>query len=95
MPGSGWVWRESLRRNPESKALDWLEDCRDAKLKRRIGQAIDALAMNPRPPGGVKLTGEENAWRIRVGDYRVLYEIHDARLVILVIRIANRREAYR
>ncbi len=78
-----------------AKAQDWFEECRDAKLKRRIGEAVDALAHNPRPPGCVKLSGDDNAWRVRVGDFRILYEIHDERLIVLVIRIANRREAYR
>lgn len=78
-----------------AKALVWLEGCLDAKLKRRIGQAIDALAMNPKPPGCVKLAGEDDVWRVRVGDYRILYEVHDDRLWVLVIRIAKRSEAYR
>jgi mRNA interferase RelE/StbE len=78
-----------------AKALDWLGDCRDARLKRRIADAIDALTVNPRPPGCVKLAGEENVWRVRVRDYRILYEVHEGRLVVLVIRIAHRREAYR
>jgi mRNA interferase RelE/StbE len=77
------------------KALDWFEDCRDAKLKRRISAAIDTLAVMPRPPGCVKLSGEDNTWRLRVGDYRILYEIHSGRLLVQIIRIANRREAYR
>jgi mRNA interferase RelE/StbE len=81
--------------NLSAKAVDWLDDCLDAKLRRRIGQAIDALAHTPRPPGCVMLAGEKNVWRVRVGDYRILYEIHNDRLVVLVIRIANRREAYR
>ncbi|MFA5058177.1 MAG: type II toxin-antitoxin system RelE/ParE family toxin, partial [Opitutaceae bacterium] len=58
-----------------AKALDWLEDCRDAKLKRRIADAIDVFTTNPHPPGCVKLAGEENVWRVRVGAYRILYEI--------------------
>jgi mRNA interferase RelE/StbE len=78
-----------------AKAVKWLEECRDAKLKRRLGAVIDALAANPRPPGCVKLAGEDAVWRVRVGDYRVLYEVHDDRLVVLVIRIAKRSEAYR
>jgi mRNA interferase RelE/StbE len=77
------------------KAQDWFDDCRDAKLKLRIRDAIDALAVNPRPPGCVKLAGEEIVWRVRVGSYRILYEIHEGRLVVLVIRIAHRREVYR
>ena len=78
-----------------AKAGDWLESCRDAKLKRRISATIDALEINPRPSGCVKLAGEDNVWRVRVGEYRVLYEVHDDRLVVLVIRIAKRSEAYR
>jgi len=42
-----------------AKALDWLDDCRDARLKRRIVDAIDTLAANPRPPGCTKLAGED------------------------------------
>ena len=76
-------------------ALDWLARCRDAKLKRRIGEVIDRLGENPRPPGCVKLTGEVDLWRVRLGDYRILYEIHEGRLHLLVIRIAKRSEAYR
>ena len=76
-------------------ALDWLTECQDAKLKRRVSDAIDRLGENPRPPGCVKLSGESGAWRVRVGEYRILYEIHDGRLHVLVIRIAKRSEAYR
>jgi mRNA interferase RelE/StbE len=43
----------------------------------------------------VKLAGEDRTWRVRVGDYRILYEVHDDRLIVLVIRIADRKEAYR
>ena len=78
-----------------AKAAEWLEGCRDAKLKRRIAAAIDGLAANPRPPGCTKLAGEDAVWRVRVGDYRILYEVHDDRLVVLVIRISKRSEAYR
>ena len=49
----------------------------------------------PRPSGCKKLSATENAYRIRVGDYRVLYEIQDRRLVVLVVRVAHRREVYR
>ena len=77
------------------KAGDWLRSQRDAKLQSRIVAAAERLADNPRPPGCVKLSGVEDVWRIRIGDYRILYEIQNARLVVLVIRIANRREAYR
>jgi len=62
--------------------------------QERIAVAIGGLADEPRPSGVKKLSGR-NAWRIRVGDYRVLYEIHDDRLLILVVDIGHRREIYR
>ena len=54
-----------------------------------------ALETNPRPPGVKKLQGEEGIWRLRVGDYRVLYTIQHQELVILVLKIGHRREVYR
>ena len=64
-------------------------------MVRRIGRKIDALSENPRPPGAEKLSGSENSYRIRVGDYRVLYGIRDDTLLVVVVRIRHRREAYR
>ena len=64
-------------------------------VQRRIVRAAEALADEPRPDGCVKLVGDDNAWRIRVGDYRILYEIHDRRLLILVVRIGHRKDIYR
>ena len=66
-------------------------------VKRRVGRAIGSLAHEPRPRGAVLLSGssDERIWRIRVGDYRVLYQVRDKELVVLVIRVAHRREAYR
>jgi mRNA interferase RelE/StbE len=64
-------------------------------VAKRLKPAILALADNPRPQGVVKLAGQENAWRIRSGDYRVLYQIHDRTLLVLVVEIAHRREVYR
>ena len=61
----------------------------------RIVEAIKSLAAGPRPPGCRKLTGSENDWRIRVGAYRVLYEIDDERQTVRVMRIRHRRDAYR
>ena len=61
----------------------------------RVIDALKALAANPRPPGCRKLTGSRNDWRIRVGDYRVIYEIAGAIRVVLVHRIRHRREVYR
>jgi mRNA interferase RelE/StbE len=65
---------------------------RDAQA--RVVKAVRALADDPRPRGCRKLKGR-NVWRIRVGDYRVVYEIHDNALIVLVVRVAHRREAYK
>ena len=56
---------------------------------------LQELADSPRPKGVKKLVGQENEWRIRVGDYRVLYEVDDATRIVKIFRIAHRREAYR
>jgi len=66
-----------------------------AAVQRRIVAEVAALALNPRPAGVVKLAGDENLWRIRIGDYRVVYEIHDERLVVAVLRVAHRGDVYR
>ena len=60
----------------------------------RIIAAVRALADNPRPPGCKKLSGRP-AWRIRSGQYRVIYEIHEGRLLVLVVAVGHRREVYR
>ena len=64
---------------------------------RRIGIAIDGLAKEPRPSGVKKLkgTGEHVFHRLRVGDYRVIYEVHDDAVLVLVVRIGDRKEIYR
>ena len=56
---------------------------------------MNTLADLPRPPGSKKPEGEENADRIRVGDYRVLYQVQDDVLFILVVRIGHRKDVYR
>lgn len=63
--------------------------------KMLIQKKIDALATNPRPSGCEKLSGEEGLYRIRSGDYRVIYQIEDRVLYILVVKIGHRREVYR
>jgi mRNA interferase RelE/StbE len=66
-----------------------------SKIHDRVIAAIQALANNPRPPGCRKLAGGKNDWRIRVGDYRVVYEIADEIRVVRVHRVRHRREVYR
>jgi len=63
--------------------------------RRRIEAAIDHLAHNPRPHGTKKLVGFEDEWRLRIGDYRVLYVIDDLSKAVTIARVAHRREAYR
>ncbi|MCQ3811867.1 MAG: type II toxin-antitoxin system RelE/ParE family toxin [Acidimicrobiia bacterium] len=62
--------------------------------QQRVRAAVDLLAEESRPPSCVALTGEESAYRVRVGDYRILYEVIDARLVIQAIRVGHCRDVY-
>ena len=67
----------------------------DASVVQRIFPKIELLATEPRPSGCRKLQGEENLWRIRAGDYRVIYTLYDKDRVIDIIAIRHRSEAYR
>lgn len=60
----------------------------------RVLSAVGDLSDEPRPHGARKLVGEQTAWRIRVGDYRVIYDVHDEKLTVTVVRAAHRREVY-
>ena len=71
-----------------------LADIQKNELKK-IANKIDKLALNPFPEGHEKLKGHENIYRIRQGDYRVLYSVFENKLTILVIKIGHRREIYR
>lgn len=61
----------------------------------RIAARIDSLATKPRPAGCQKLKGPQPFYRIRIGDFRVIYSIQDRKLVVLVVRIGNRKDIYR
>ncbi len=67
----------------------------DKPLARRIVRAVDALGVDPRPSGSRPLVGHPHLWRIRVGDYRAIYTIRDAELVVLALRVAHRSGMYR
>ena len=60
----------------------------------RVRDAIGGLAQDPRPPGCLKLTGRDG-WRIRIGDYRVVYEIDDSGRTVTVLHVGHRRDVYR
>ena len=63
--------------------------------QQRIRATIDLLAQNPRPPGCAAMVGEPNTYRVRVGVYRIVYEVPDDRLVIQVVRVGHGRDVYR
>jgi len=63
-------------------------------IKIRVISAVMSLADNPRPSGCKKVRSLDSAYRIRVGDYRIIYEVYDTALIVIVIRIAHRREVY-
>lgn len=63
-------------------------------VQGRLLLVLRGLETDPRPPGVKKLVGTERAWRVRAGDYRIIYEIFDGELVVDVIRLGHRREVY-
>lgn len=73
------------------KTLERLPD----DLHGRILRKLESLQQDPRPFGVEKLTGPEDLYRVRVGDWRIVYAIRDRELIVIVIRIGHRREVYR
>jgi mRNA interferase RelE/StbE len=63
--------------------------------RQRVRGAIDLLADTPRPPNCVAMQGEKSTHHVRVGDYRIVYEVHDTVLLVQVVRTGHRREVYR
>lgn len=76
-------------------AVRFLERVRDAKLSRRLQKTLEALQSDPHPHGSIKLSGEDDLYRVRVGDYRILYAVRASALLVLVVDIGNRRDIYR
>jgi len=66
----------------------------DAGARRRVQAAIELLADHPRPGGASKLIGGDGQWRVRTGDYRIVYEIDDGVLLVLVVAVGHRRDVY-
>lgn len=67
----------------------------DKPIRRRVQTAIDKLSQDPRPAGVRPLHGLKGAYRVRVGDYRILYTVDDGRLIVVVVDLGHRREIYR
>jgi mRNA interferase RelE/StbE len=65
------------------------------KERQRLVHRIQALADDPRPPGAEKLSGTRDKYRVRQGDYRILYEIEDEILVVEIVKIGHRKDVYR
>lgn len=66
----------------------------DPQVRRRIQATIELLATNPRPPSATRLVGGAGEWRVRTGDYRIVYEIENDELLVLVLSVGHRREIY-
>lgn len=66
----------------------------DGRIQRKITVAIEKLEHDPRPHGAKKLIGRDG-WRIRIGNYRVVYVIEDGKLLVMIIRVAHRKDVYR
>jgi mRNA interferase RelE/StbE len=67
----------------------------DTTVQRRVLRAVEPLANDPRPDGCKKLQGSEDTYRIRVGDYRVVYTIDDKVLIVAIERVRHRLDVYR
>jgi mRNA interferase RelE/StbE len=84
-----------------SYTIEWKSSARKELRKlppqiiKRIVTAVTKLADEPRPTGGRKLVGSQHTYRIRLGDYRVIYNILDGRLLVEIVRVAHRKDVYR
>ena len=72
-----------------------LRKIRDPQLQRRLDATFEKLSENPRRQGAEKMSGFDNRYRIRVGDFRIVYEIHDTVLLVLILAVGDRKEIYR
>lgn len=86
---------ESYKVSIKPSAAKELEALPTLKDRQRATAIIRDLSENPRPRGSLKLAGASDAYRIRFGSYRILYNVSDRVRIVAVIRIAHRREAYR
>ena len=79
------VFRDDAR-----KAFDRL----DRAVQRQVGRVLDRFAENPRPGQATQLVGDPRTWRVRAGAWRILYEIHDNQLIVLILDVGHRSKAY-
>jgi mRNA interferase RelE/StbE len=83
------MYRVEFTRRAERELRELIPD-----IQTRVAEAVKRLEQNPRPPGCKKLHGEKSLWRVRVGDFRIVYRVHDDVLQVLVIKIGNRKDVY-
>ena len=79
----------------KASAAKELEAVDGAAMRRKIVDVIQNLANDPRPPACKKLAGHDSEYRLRVGDYRIVYTVNDGKIVVEIIKIGHRRELYR
>ena len=79
----------------KASAAKEIEAIEPLKVRRQVVRRIRRLSENPRPPGCQKLGGQENRYRVRQGDYRIVYSITDQVLTVVVVKVGHRRDVYR
>ena len=85
----------SYRLSIKKSASKEIERIEPRKVRRAVVERIETLASNPRPAGCEKLSAVLEKYRVRQGDWRIVYEIRDAELVVVVVKVGNRRDVYR
>ena len=93
--GQGWPRARITHRIQLSPAAARQLRKLDGRTQRRIQAVIELLAQEPHPTGTKKIVGGHGEWRVRTGNYRIIYEIDDGVLVVLILAVGHRREVYR
>ncbi len=79
----------------KDSAAKEIERIEPKKIRRQIVRRIEGLATNPRPPGCEKLAGAGDRYRVRQGTYRIVYEVRDEELVVILVKVGHRRDVYK
>jgi mRNA interferase RelE/StbE len=86
---------ESYKLQIKESAAKELESLGNKKDRGRMAARIAALANDPRPQGSEKLAGEQNKYRVRQGNFRIVYSVDDRNRIVLIVKIGDRKEVYR
>ena len=86
----GGIYLVKVKKNV-LKTIEHLEQ----SVQKRVASVLRSLVFCPRPPGSVKIQGRPDTWRLRLGNIRVVYEIHDEILTICIVRVAHRKDVYK